>query len=177
MPLCQYVRSHPEYTLLFKDHSVQERLLDKIIAWNRKACSGKDITEPVFRCQASCCMSLIHSAGKLRDAEWDRQRETVDGFVLSGMHRAMHGKEKACSYARSMASILHEISARARIYLVSSMDAGSIRNTRMAAFHDIHADTPWHRNSSVRMRRSLPCRMLWMYIQKNRRICEQGMTQ
>ena len=139
MPLCQYVRSHPEYTLLFKDHSVQERLLDKIIAWNRKACSGTDIPEAVFRCQASCCMSLIHSAGKLRDAEWDRQRETVDGFVLSGMHRAMHGKEKACSYARSMASILHEISARARIYLVSSMDAGSIRNTRMAAFHDIHA--------------------------------------
>lgn len=93
VPLCVFVRKHPELRNLFTDDSIIHTVIRKLVSMNRKeyldvmhrrVSSSDDELIGLLYFQLNGCMHAIRHTISRSDDEWAANKKNIDSFILSG---------------------------------------------------------------------------------------------
>lgn len=91
VPLCEFVRQHPEYQALFFEPALSNFIVHEIAEKRWLQYVEHHIGTPdrrikqLFYYQGHGCLAMMQHVRGMDEAEWKKRRETVDAFVRSGM--------------------------------------------------------------------------------------------
>lgn len=93
VPLCVFVRTHPQLRNLFTDDTIIHTVIRKFVSMNRKeyldvmhrrVSSSDDELIGLLYFQLNGCMHAIRHTISRSDDEWAANKKNIDSFILSG---------------------------------------------------------------------------------------------
>ena len=93
VPLCVFVRSHPEYRNLFTDDAIIHTVIRKFVSMNRKeylevmhqkVSSTDSELLGLLYFQLNGCMHATRHMISRSDEEWAANKKNIDSFIISG---------------------------------------------------------------------------------------------